>query len=119
MIINYRNGTHHSSLTSHYVRTGQIPSTSVHVSTATMADFTNDVHRPRLTSPPSVRFSLRLIRLFLAPRYAAVYTALHPDVFHKRTAVGRSVTKFKFSEPSASHMPSMASRLRRLKTCKR
>ena len=44
------------SLTSHYVTvTGQIPSTSVHVSTA-MADFTNDIHRPRLTSPPSEVF---------------------------------------------------------------
>ena len=41
---------------SHYVRvTGQIPSTSIHASTATTADFTNNVNvqRPRLASPSS------------------------------------------------------------------
>ena len=58
--INYGNGAHHASLTSHYVReTGQIPSISVHVvSTAKTVDFINDVHRPRLTSPPSEVFPL-------------------------------------------------------------
>ena len=55
--IKYGNGAHHASLTSHYVgETGQIPSTSVHVSTAITADFTNHVHRPRLASPPSEVF---------------------------------------------------------------
>jgi hypothetical protein len=29
----------------------------------------------------ALRFSHRLVRLFLAPRYAAACTALHPDVF--------------------------------------
>ena len=57
--INYGNSTHHAGFTlaSHYVgEAGQIPSTSVHASTAVTADFTNDVHRPRLVSPPSEIF---------------------------------------------------------------
>jgi hypothetical protein len=73
-MINYGNGTHHASLTSHYVREiGQIPSTSVHISTATTADFTNGVHHPRhdLATPSSEVFP-PLVRLFLAPRYATV-----------------------------------------------
>ena len=51
---NYGNGAHRAGLISHHVgKTGQIPSTSICVNTATTVDFTNDVHRPRLASPSS------------------------------------------------------------------
>ena len=79
------------------------------------ADFTNDVHRPRLTSS-SFDVSLRLVRRFLAPRYATVYTTLHPDVF----AQIHVLVLFKIQVLRTQYlMPSMASRLRPLKTCKR
>ena len=87
--INYRNGTHHAPLTSHYVRvTGQIPSTSVHVSTATTADFTSDIYRPRLTSPSTGVFPFDWSDPF-SPPDTPLYTLLFIRTsFHKRTAVG-------------------------------
>ena len=99
--INYGNGTHHTSHTSHYVgETGQIPSTSVHVSTATTANFTNDVHRPRLVSPPSEVFPSTGLTLSLP----LIRHCIH------RSSSGRLCTnarpsdcsKSKSSEPSAT-----------------
>ena len=76
------------------------------------ADLTNDVHPPRLTSPP---FDVSL-RRFLAPRYATVYNTLHPDVF----AQIHVLVLFKIQVLRTQYlMPSMASRLRPLKTRKR
>jgi hypothetical protein len=98
--INYGNGAHHASLTSHYVReTGQIPSTSVHISTATTADFINDLHRPRLTSPPSEVFPLT------GPTLSRPDTLLYSLLFirtslHKLMSSGCS--NLKFSEPNAT-----------------
>ena len=78
-------------------------------------DLTNDVHRPRLTSPP-FHVSLRLVRRFLPSRYATVYTTCHPDVF----AQIHILVLFKIQVLRTQYvMPSTASRLRPLKTPKR
>ena len=75
------------------------------------ADFTNDVHRPRLTSQP-FDVSLRLVRRFLSPRYATVYTTLRPDVF----AQIHVLVLFKIQVlRTQCHMTSLASRTPRLK----
>ena len=95
-------------------RQGQIPSTSVHVSTATTADFTDDVHRPRLISPigfPSTgpALSLPLIRHCIhCSSSGRLCTNARPS----------NCSKFKFFR-TQSHMPSMASRLRPLEIRKR
>ena len=100
-IINYRNGTHHISLTSHYVRaTGRIPSTSVHVSTPTTADFTNDVHRPRLTSPASEVIPSTDPTLSRPPIRHCIHCSSSRRLFTNAQSSDRS--KFKFSEPSAT-----------------
>ena len=71
---NYGNGTHRTGLTSHHVgETGQIPSTCICVSTATKADFTNDVHRPRLASPLSEASSLTGPLPFRPPTHYSIH----------------------------------------------
>jgi hypothetical protein len=99
--INYGNGIHHASFTSHYVRvTGQIPSTSVHVSTATTADFTNDVHRPCLTSPPSEVFPSTDPTLSCPSIRHCTHCSSSGRLSTNAQPSDRS--KFKFSEPSAT-----------------
>ena len=99
--INHGNGAHHASLTSNYVmETGQSPSISVHVvSTATTADFINDVHRPYLTSPPSEVFPLT------GPTFSRPDTLLYSLLFIRTSLhelMSSGCSKFKFSEPSAT-----------------
>jgi hypothetical protein len=115
--INYGNGTQcHSSRQSHM--------SHIALCWGDRSDPFNPC--PRLISPTTfiapvsphhpLRFSLRLVRLFLSPRYATVYTALHPDVI----AQIHVLVLFQIQDPRTQcFMPSMASMLRPLKTRKR
>ena len=91
------------NLTSHIVgETGQIPSTSVHVSTstATMVDVTSDVHCPRLTSPPSEVFPSTRPTLSRPPIHRCIHCSPSERLY--TNARPSDCSKFNFFEPSAT-----------------